>query len=644
MKKKYISIILFLHIAVAVCGYEGLIISGNIRADLFHEDGEGGLLSIAKLLHPSHLYIDCGNISDTNKYTMFDKGEKYFALLYKMGLKILVPGNHELDYGRDRLDRNLKDIKLLSANTDLGVDHHIAEISGKKIGLIGLTRDDLCSVIMKETGDSVKLFDIRESVRKSVDKISSECDTILLFSNTDEKVMRDLLKEIPEISHGFVNDNNHMNKLDFIKSETIEGKNIYRLARGAGYVFRGDYGENGLEFKVQELGRPADDVQKIINEKFNYDIKRRIDDSDRFLTSVFSSFRAEYRTDLVLVNSGVFSMDSEDFEDFLRYDNSMHKVRIRGKVLKRVSADPDFLVYGLKDNRIFGRNINEHYQYLVLVNDFLYGHRGTFNIPQKLVEKNVIPSVKTKVRKEFKNYSQETDYFRMLKKVYHSVTTSYSKDHSRGDYRLYPGVSQLVNKERKEFKLRYFYNDSYYLKNRLLTNNFEFRYETSDNETDLKNVRLNTKLDYSDRNLVFYQKIDTSLLKNTLGDQPTNYRFSVGKTLKSGIYAGISYQQIFPEHGRDPNIGLQLTYSDKEKMKRGIRRETYADIFYSDNNDEYYEIELINSIRIPVNRLFNLEFRMENFIISDEGVAGRAYNSTYFLGINHTFSFERLTG
>jgi hypothetical protein len=159
----------------------------------------------------------------------------------------------------------------------------------------------------------------------------------------------------------------------------------------------------------------------------------------------------------------------------------------------------------------------------------------------------------------------------------------------------------------------------------------------------VKNLKINTRLDYKNRNLSFYQKIDTSFLKNSLGDQPTNYRFSVGKRMNCGIYAGISYQQIFPEHGRDANIGLQLTWSDKQKMYRGMKRESYADIFYSDNNDEYYEVELKNSIKIPVNRHFNLEFRMDNYIIYDEKVDDRAYNSTYFLGINHTFSFRRLS-
>ncbi|MCK9224100.1 MAG: hypothetical protein M0R46_01510 [Candidatus Muirbacterium halophilum] len=173
-----------------------------------------------------------------------------------------------------------------------------------------------------------------------------------------------------------------------------------------------------------------------------------------------------------------------------------------------------------------------------------------------------------------------------------------------------------------------------------INNFFEFRFSRLDNITNKKDVKLYTSVTNSLSNLTIYQKIDSSLIRNANDDIPINYKISFGKKWDE-FYAGLSYQQNFPKNGQDYNLGIQLNYTKEQLMKNSKTLKYFSDIFYSNNNDRYYEIDMNVRYIAPINSRLNLEVSKDYFIVYDDIIGERAYSSEYFLGFNYSLRKSR---
>ena len=81
-----------------------------------------------------------------------DKGAHQIDILNQMGVDIMVPGNHEFDFGPDIFRARIGEAKFPIVNSNIRepdgsqpantVDEKIVEIEGIKIGFYGLTTED----------------------------------------------------------------------------------------------------------------------------------------------------------------------------------------------------------------------------------------------------------------------------------------------------------------------------------------------------------------------------------------------------------------------------------------------------------------------------------------------------------------------
>ncbi|HEY8343923.1 MAG TPA: 5'-nucleotidase C-terminal domain-containing protein [Bacillota bacterium] len=117
------------------------------------ETGEGmGLPKIAALVkqikseNPRTLLLDAGDTIHGKTFTNLTKGESMIKLMNAMGYTAMTPGNHDFNYGYQRLitlDAQIADFPILCANIKkdgkfLFSPYLITEVGGKKIAIFGL--------------------------------------------------------------------------------------------------------------------------------------------------------------------------------------------------------------------------------------------------------------------------------------------------------------------------------------------------------------------------------------------------------------------------------------------------------------------------------------------------------------------------
>ncbi|MFF2483177.1 5'-nucleotidase C-terminal domain-containing protein [Paenibacillus sp. NPDC058071] len=120
-------------------------------------EGSGGEMGYAKLAgiidsyratNPNTLVIDAGDAVHGTTFATLVTGESVVQVMNQIGYDAVVPGNHEFNYGYERLLELQQQMKypLLSGNIRIAKDNHllfdpyiVKEIDGVKVGIFGLT-------------------------------------------------------------------------------------------------------------------------------------------------------------------------------------------------------------------------------------------------------------------------------------------------------------------------------------------------------------------------------------------------------------------------------------------------------------------------------------------------------------------------
>ncbi len=104
------------------------------------------IIEEAKTTGDPVLYMDAGDTFHGQTFATLTKGESIVKVLNTVGLDFLAPGNHDFNYGYDRLLElsEIADFKIISANTSRdGVQDftpgYIIEKDGYRIGIFGLS-------------------------------------------------------------------------------------------------------------------------------------------------------------------------------------------------------------------------------------------------------------------------------------------------------------------------------------------------------------------------------------------------------------------------------------------------------------------------------------------------------------------------
>jgi 2',3'-cyclic-nucleotide 2'-phosphodiesterase (5'-nucleotidase family) len=141
-------------------------------------DGRGGFARLAAVLQAQRaegptLFVHSGDTISPSLLAGIDKGAHQIDILNQMGVDIMVPGNHEFDFGPDVFRARMAEVKfpVISSNIREAdgsqpantADEKIVDVGGVKIGFYGLTTED--TPILATTGD-VKFASTIDTGRK----------------------------------------------------------------------------------------------------------------------------------------------------------------------------------------------------------------------------------------------------------------------------------------------------------------------------------------------------------------------------------------------------------------------------------------------------------------------------------------------
>ena len=217
------------------------------------------------------ILIDDGDAIQGEAMGSFTEGEAIVELMNKVGYDVVIPGNHEFDYGMDRFLEltEMADFPYISCNFNHKGDpvfpsYLIKEVNGIRIGFVGITTPKTITsstpkYFMDESGEYVYDFMADESgeklydqVQKAVDDARSEgADLIYIMAHLGNEAECEPWTYADVISHTNGIDvffDGHSHDTDIIKMKNKDGEEVIRVAVGTkmshiGYSLINEEGE-----------------------------------------------------------------------------------------------------------------------------------------------------------------------------------------------------------------------------------------------------------------------------------------------------------------------------------------------------------------------------------------------------------------
>ena len=172
--------------------------TNDMHARMVVDDDNGtiGLASMAAAVKavrshfPSTLWLDAGDTLHGLPRINISKGDNAVALLNKACVDVTVPGNHDFNYGSDRLEElaSKLDCMVLSANTvrkdkkgeRLFDAYTILEMeNGIRVGIFGLSTPETAFKTNPVNVTKVEFLDPVKSAKEMVKKLRPDCDVLV---------------------------------------------------------------------------------------------------------------------------------------------------------------------------------------------------------------------------------------------------------------------------------------------------------------------------------------------------------------------------------------------------------------------------------------------------------------------------------
>ncbi len=214
--------IFFIAVAVTLFAFPAyaqkisVVYTGNSYASLYPcghcpDNVGGGLTRRAALIKNLRtekgviLVLDAGNFTAGSPLDEFKTNEKldkkrteyYLKTMEKMGYDFVCLGKDDFIFGLDFLKKNIKKYKLNFVSSNLKIKgikpYLVKKIKGKKIAILGLTPDSG----LNELG--IAFYNYREALEKQISRLKDKVDLIMLVSNMEDEVNKDIAKSFPRI-------------------------------------------------------------------------------------------------------------------------------------------------------------------------------------------------------------------------------------------------------------------------------------------------------------------------------------------------------------------------------------------------------------------------------------------------------------
>ncbi|AJS60070.1 5'-nucleotidase C-terminal domain-containing protein [Paenibacillus sp. IHBB 10380] len=171
-----------------------------------------GIIDSYRSKNPNTLLLDAGDAVHGTTFATLVEGESVATVMKEMGYQAMVPGNHEFNYGYQRLVElsKIMGFPVLSANikkkdgSRLFDPYLIKEVDGVKVGIIALTTPETAYKTNPKNVEGLKFTDPSAEAKVFVDELRDKVDVIVVIghlgqdeSSTDTSFK--VVKEVPGI-------------------------------------------------------------------------------------------------------------------------------------------------------------------------------------------------------------------------------------------------------------------------------------------------------------------------------------------------------------------------------------------------------------------------------------------------------------
>ncbi len=159
--------------------------------------GEMGVAKLAGLIqqlraeNPNTLLLDAGDAIHGTNFATLVRGESMVRVMNEMGYDAMTAGNHEFDYGQERLVELAKTMKfpLISVNivnkggSRLFTPYIIREVDGIKIGIFGLGTPETLYKTHPKNVEGLLFSDPVKEAKAMVDELKGKVDVIIALGH-----------------------------------------------------------------------------------------------------------------------------------------------------------------------------------------------------------------------------------------------------------------------------------------------------------------------------------------------------------------------------------------------------------------------------------------------------------------------------
>ncbi|MCX7965623.1 MAG: bifunctional metallophosphatase/5'-nucleotidase [Syntrophorhabdaceae bacterium] len=325
-----------------------------------------GLIDNLRREKPTIL-LSAGDMIQGNNWANLTEGKSVIELMNAMSFDAMVVGNHEFDFGLDVLKKRISESSffILGANV-YGFDglkpYIIKELSGVKIGIIGVITEDTPKSTHPKNVVGLKFFSVEDTVKKYLKELNGKADVIVVLSHIGFFADRLLAQNVRGIDI-IVGGHSHTK----VEKPLMIGKTIIvqawehgkalgvldlTLENGKTIKFEGQLKEIGPEIGFEDTTIKAivDKYEKIVNATLGETIGTAICDleakdvrkKETSLGNLIADIiREKAGADIAIVNGGSIRTDIlkgeikiRDVYTVLPFDNYIVAIKMSGKKVK----------------------------------------------------------------------------------------------------------------------------------------------------------------------------------------------------------------------------------------------------------------------------------------------------------------------
>ncbi len=336
--------------------------------------GTGSMLGyLNKFRNEKSLVINGGDDYQGSPISSITKGKSQIELLNLYGIDAFVAGNHEFDYGAEALKEGFSKAQFevlsgnlfdLKENKTFGKPYTIKERGGVKIGIIGVSPEDLKTLTLPKNVESINVLNTDSVIAACIPILKKEkCDLIVLLSHNgverDSVFAESFHKDIDVIVGG------HSHTVLF-KPKVVQGTLIVQAGsygRNLGKLdlrvdvtkdtiveYSGKLHETVLDSTIfdKSAGEKVDamiaaiepEMKRVIG-KLEVDWKR-----DNFGQWNADALRTAFAADIAFLNSGSVRKEMlkgditvGDIWEISPFGNNIMKFRLKGAAVKKMIAN-----------------------------------------------------------------------------------------------------------------------------------------------------------------------------------------------------------------------------------------------------------------------------------------------------------------